>query len=60
MKNKVIRKLFFPLILAKDQKDCDGFGKIKNEIRKKKNKERKDGATGWTRTSDPHHVKVVL
>jgi hypothetical protein len=36
MKNKVIRKVFFPLILAKDQKDCDGFGKIKNEIRKKK------------------------
>lgn len=34
MKNKVIRKVFFPLILAKDQKDCDGFGKIKNEIRK--------------------------
>ena len=25
MKNKVIRKVFFPLILAKDQKDCDGF-----------------------------------
>lgn len=49
MKNKVIRKVFFPLILAKDQKNCDGFGKIKNEIRKKKNKERKDGATGWIR-----------
>ena len=30
MKNKVIRKVFFPLILAKDQKDCDGFGEIKN------------------------------
>ncbi|RDE92937.1 hypothetical protein DPW01_01330 [Aggregatibacter aphrophilus] len=30
MKNKVIRKVFFPLILAKDQKNCDGFGEIKN------------------------------
>jgi len=29
MKNKVIRKVFFPLILAKDQKNCDGFGEIK-------------------------------
>ena len=60
MKNKVIRKVFFPLILAKDQKDCDGFRKIKNEMITKKNRGRKDGATGWTRTSDPHHVKVVL
>jgi len=46
MKNKVIRKVFFPLILAKDQKDCDGFGKIKNEIITKKNKGREDGVTG--------------
>jgi len=29
MKNKVIRKVFFRLILAKDQKNCDGFGEIK-------------------------------
>ncbi|AKU63778.1 hypothetical protein ADJ80_08450 [Aggregatibacter aphrophilus] len=41
MKNKVIRKVFFPLILAKDQKNCDGFGEIKNKMITKKNKGRK-------------------
>ena len=30
MKKQGYKKVFFPLILAKDQKNCDGFGEIKN------------------------------
>jgi hypothetical protein len=49
MKNKVIRKVFLPLILAKDQKNCDGFGEIKNVTKYKEIIRKERWCTGWTR-----------